>query len=113
MANSGPEMTQPGTGLERKIHMTVGKTDHFTLSGWPAVGAMMALAAIRSLTALLAAVPILWLGRHIFGGVLLRFVFGAEGLTYWRCVGLFAIWFATRLRIKISGLSQIQITGDR
>jgi hypothetical protein len=113
MANSRPEMTQPDTGLERKIHMTVGKTDHFTLSGWPAVGAMMALAAIRSLTTLLAAVPILWLGRHIFGGVLLRFVFGAEGLTYWRCVGLFAIWFAARVKIKFSGPTQIKIEGNR
>ncbi len=92
--------------------MSVRNSNHLTLTGWPAVGAMMALAAIRSLTALLAAVPILWLGRHIFDGVLLRFAFGADGLTYWRCVGLFAIWFAARVKIKFSGPTQIQMKGD-
>ena len=93
--------------------MTVRNSNHLTLTGWPAVGAMMALAAIRSLTALLAAGPILWLVRHIFSGALLRLVFGAEGLSYWRCVGLFALWFAARLRIKFSGPAQIKIEGDR
>jgi hypothetical protein len=93
--------------------MTVRNSNHVTLTGWPAVGAMMALAAIRSLAALLAAGPILWLGRHIFDGVLLRFVFGAEGLTYWRCVGLLAIWHVARLRIKFSAPAQIKIQGGR
>ena len=89
--------------------MTLGKKDHFTLSGWPAVGVMMALALTKSLTALIMSVPIVWLVRHIFSGALLRLLFGADGLGYWRCVGLFAIWFAARIRITISGPSQIQI----
>lgn len=93
--------------------MTVRDSNHLTLTGWPAVGAMMALAAIRSLTALLTSVPIEWLVRHIFSGTLLQLVFGADGLSYWRCVGLFAIWHAARLRIKFSGPAQIKIEGDR
>ncbi len=92
--------------------MTVRNSSHLTLTGWPAVGAMMALAAIRSLTALLAAGPILWLVRHIFSGALLRLVFGADDLSYWRCVGLFAIWHVARLRIKFLSPTQIKIEGD-
>lgn len=42
-----------------------------------------------------------------------RWIADEDGLTYWRCVGLFAIWFAVRIRIKIAGPSQIQIAGDR
>lgn len=93
--------------------MTVRQKDHSTLSGWPAVGVMMTLAVTRSLTTLLMAVPIVWLVRHIFSGALLRLVFGEDDLSYWRCVGLFAIWFAAQVRIKVSGPSQIQIAGDR
>lgn len=89
------------------------KTDNSTLSGWSAVGAMMALAATKTLTALAIAAPIEWLVRHVFAGAPLRFLFGEGGLGYWRCVGLFAVWHLARIRIKISVPARIEIEGDR
>ncbi len=92
---------------------TVRKTNDLTLTGWPAVGALAMIAITKALTAFVMAYPLAWLASHIFAtGELLRFVFGAEGLSYWRCIGLFALWHVARARIKFSGPTQIQIEGD-
>jgi hypothetical protein len=90
---------------------TLRKTDHVT--GWSALGVLAAIAIGKMLTALVMSFPITWLVRHIFAGAPLRFVFGADGLSYWRCVGLFVIWFTARVRIKFSGPALIEIEGDR
>jgi hypothetical protein len=90
---------------------TVRKTDHVT--GWSAVGVLATIAITKTLTALVMSFAITWLVRHIFAGAPLRFVFGADGLSYWRCVGLFVIWFAARVKIKFSGPALIEIEGDR
>lgn len=47
------------------------------------------------------------------GGVTLHAILGENRLTYWRCVGLYAIWFAARVRIKFSGPAQITIEGKQ
>ena len=93
--------------------MILRNLNHLTLTGWPAVGVLATIAITKALTALVMSFPITWLVSHIFFGAPLRFVFGASGLTYWRCVGLFAIWSAARVKIKISGPAQIEINGDR
>ena len=92
--------------------MIVGKTNQHPLTGWSAVSAMMALAVTKALTALVVSFPITWLVRQIFAGAPLGFVFGADRLSYWRCVGLFAIWNVARIRIKFSRPAQIKIEGD-
>lgn len=93
--------------------MTVRKTDHSTLTGWSAVGALATIAVTKTLTALLMSFPLAWLASHVFGGgVALRALFGEDHLRYWRCVGLFAIWFTARIRIKFSGPAQIKLVGD-
>jgi hypothetical protein len=94
--------------------MTIGKTDNSTLSGWSAVGALATVTATKVLTALVMSFPLSWLASYVFGGgVALRALFGPDGLSYWRCVGLFAIWHVARIRIKYSGPAQIEIQGDR
>ena len=94
--------------------MTVRKADNSSLTGWPAVGAFATIAVTKALTALVMSLPIAWLVSEIFAtGSILRFLFGTDGLSYWRCLGLFAIWFAARVRIKFSGPAQIEIHGDR
>ena len=93
--------------------MKVRDSNRLTLTGWPAVGIFMTMALTKVLTALVMSFPLAWLVSHIATGGLLRFVFGADGLSYWRCVGLFAIWHTGRVRIKFSGPSHIKIEGDR
>lgn len=96
--------------------MKVGKTDHSTLSGWSAVGALVMIVLTKALTALVLAYPLAWLATAVFGGgsaSALRALFAEGHLSYWRCVGLFAIWHVARLRIKLSGPAQIEIQGDR
>lgn len=92
--------------------MKVGKTDHFTLSGWPAVGALMALAFTKALTALVMSFPLAWLVNRVFAAGAIQAIFGADRLSYWRCVGLFAIWFVARVKIKFSDPAQIKMEGD-
>ena len=88
------------------------KTDHAT--GWSAVGALAAIAITQSLSALLASFPLSWLASKIFcQGVALHALLGSDRLSYWRCVGLFAIWFTARIRIKFSGPAQIEIEGKQ
>lgn len=94
--------------------MTVGKTDHFTLGGWSAVGALAMIVLAKALTALVLSYPLVWLvNREFAAGTTIRAVLGADQVTYWHCVGLFAIWHVARIRIKFSGPAQIEILGDR
>jgi hypothetical protein len=90
---------------------TLRKTDHVT--GWYGVGVLATIAAARMLTALVISFPTTWLVRHIFADAPLRFVFGADGFSYWRCAGLFVIWFTARVRVKFSWPAQIEIQGER
>lgn len=90
---------------------TLRKTDHVT--GWSAVGFLATIAIARALTALVMSFPITWLVRHIFARAPLGFAFGADGLSYWRCVGLFAVWFAARVKIKFSGPALIEIDAEQ
>ena len=86
------------------------KDEGITLTGWPAVRMFFMLAATPVLTALVTslimAFPIQWLVSQVFSTPAIHAVFGVERLNYWRIVGLFAIWFATRARIKIQGPHQ-------
>lgn len=92
--------------------MTLEKKDHSTLTGWSAVGALATIAITQTSTALLAAFPLSWLASKTFGGgVALHVLFGESRLSYWRCVGLYAIWFVARIRIKFSGPWQIKLAG--
>ena len=91
---------------------TFRKTDHVT--GWSAVAFLATIAIKNALTALVMSFPITWLISHIFAnGRAIHVVFGADGLSYWRCVGLFVIWFTARVRIKFSGPALVEIEGDR
>ncbi len=74
-----------------------------TLTGWPAVGMFLMLAVTPVLTALIMSLPIEWLVGKVFSTAAIHAIFGVEHLGYWRVVGLFAIWFAARARIKIHG----------
>jgi hypothetical protein len=92
----------------------VRKKDHFTLSGWPAVGVLATITITKALTALVMSYPLVWLANHEFSaGCVIRAIFGTDQVSYWRCVGLFAIWHAARVRIKFSGPAQIEIEGKR
>ena len=93
--------------------MTVRNSDNLTLTGWSAAGALSMILLTSVSTALVLAWPLAWLTRYVFGGgVVLRALVGPEGLNYRRCVGLFAIWFVARIRIKFSGPAQIKIERD-
>jgi len=92
--------------------MTVRKTDHSTLTGWSAVGALATIAITKALTALVMSLPIAWLVNRVFGTGAIQATFGASHFSYWRCVGLFAIWFAARVKIKSSGPAQVKMEGD-
>jgi uncharacterized membrane protein YecN with MAPEG domain len=89
---------------------TVGKTGHAT--GWSAVGILATITVTKALTALVVAFPLAWLVNQIFWARAIHAIFGSDRLSYWRCVGLFAIWFAARVRIKFSGPAQIKVEGD-
>ena len=89
----------------------IRKADQVT--GWPAVGVLMALTVTKALTALVMSFPIAWLINHVFASGTIRAIFGADRVSYWHCVGMFAIWFAARLKIKFSGPALIEIEGDR
>jgi hypothetical protein len=78
------------------------KDESLTLTGWPAVPAFLMVAGTHVLTAMVMALPISWLVNHVFSPNAIHAVFASERLGYWRCVGLFAIWFAAKGRIKWS-----------
>ena len=92
----------------------MGKTDNATLSGWPAVGALAMIVITKAITALVLAYPLAWLASAVFGGgsaSALRALFAEGRLSYWRCVGLFAIWYVAQIRIEFSGPWQIKLAG--
>jgi hypothetical protein len=98
----------PTAIIGKEISMsTVQKKDHVT--GWTAVGLFATVILARALTAFVMSIPITWLARHIFAHATLALAFGSDGLTYWRCVGLFAVWFAATMKIRFSG----QVDADR
>jgi ascorbate-specific PTS system EIIC-type component UlaA len=76
------------------------KDERLTLTGWPAVPIFLMAVVTQVLTALVMAVPITWLVNHVFSANAIHAVFANDRLGYWRCVGMFAIWFAAQGRIK-------------
>lgn len=76
------------------------KDESLTVTGWPAVPVFLMVAMTRVLTALVMSIPITWLVNHVFAANAIRAVFASDRLGYWRCVGMFAIWFAATGRIK-------------
>ncbi len=92
--------------------MKVAKPDQFTLSGWPAVGSFLMIVLAKALTALVVSYPLVWLANYEFAaGGTIRAIFGTNQVSYWRCVGLFAIWQAAWIRIKFSKPGMIEIQG--
>jgi hypothetical protein len=74
-----------------------------TLKGWSAVRMFLMLAVTPVITTLILALPISWLVNREFAAGAIHAVFGVERLGYWKVVGLFAIRFATRGKIKLQG----------
>jgi len=82
------------------------KDENWTLAGWPAVPVFLMLAVTPVLTALVISLPVACLVNHIFAANAIHAIFGVEQLGYWRVVGLFAILFATKFKIKFQGSSK-------
>jgi hypothetical protein len=76
------------------------KDEGLTLRGWPAVPVISMLIVTNALTALVMALPITWLVNRVFSTSAIHAIFSSDHLGYWRCVGVFAIWFAAKARIK-------------
>jgi hypothetical protein len=76
------------------------KDEGLTLTGWPAVPVSFMVAVTQVLTALVMSLPITWLVNHVFSANVIHAMFASDQLGYWRCVGMFAIWFAAKGRIK-------------
>lgn len=74
--------------------------ESLTLRGWPAVPVFLMLVVTNTLTALFLALPITWLVNHVFAASAIHAIFASDQLGYWRCVGIFAIWFAAKAQIK-------------
>ena len=81
--------------------------ESWSLRGWSSVPVFLLLGVTPVLTALIMSLPVAWLVNHLFAANLIRSVFGCEHLGYWRSVGLFALWFSARFKIKISGSFQV------
>jgi len=64
------------------------------------------LAVTPVLTALVMSLPIAWLINHVFAISAIHAIFGVEHLRYWQAVGLFALWYAARTKIKVHGPSK-------
>lgn len=82
------------------------KDQNSTLTGWSAVPAFLMLAVTPALTALTISGPIAWLANRVLSTSLIKTVFGVEQLGYWRVVGIFAILFAAKFKIKFHGSSK-------
>jgi hypothetical protein len=76
------------------------KDESLTLTGWSAVPLFLMVTVTQVLTALVMPLPITWLVNHVFSANAIHAIFASDRLGYWRCVGLFAIWFAATARIK-------------
>ena len=73
--------------------------ESLTLTGWPAVPLFLVAVLTQILTALVMSLPITWLVNHVFAANAIHWIFG-DRFGYWRCVGMFAIWFTAKGRIK-------------
>jgi len=76
------------------------KDESITLTGWPAVPVFLMAVVTQVLTALVMSLPITWLVNHVFSANAIHAIFANDRLGYWRCVGIFAICFAAKGRIK-------------
>jgi hypothetical protein len=72
----------------------------FTLTVWAAVPRFLKLAVTQVLTAVVMSLPITWLVNYVYSANSIHAIFASARLAYWRCVGIFAIWFAATARIK-------------
>jgi hypothetical protein len=64
------------------------------------------LAVTPVLTALVISGPVAWLVNHVFAANAIHAIFGVEHFGYWRAVGLIALWYAARFKIKVQGSSK-------
>lgn len=78
------------------------KDESLTLTGWQAVPVFLTMMGTQVLTALAMALPITWLVNHIFASGWIRVIFAGGQFGYWQCVGIYAIWFTAKGRIKWS-----------
>ena len=62
------------------------KDESWTLSGWPAVPAILMLAVTPVLTTLVISLLITWLVNHVFAANAIHTIFGVEHIGYWRVV---------------------------
>ncbi len=76
------------------------KDESLTLTGWHAVPVFLMRVCTQALTALAMSVPITWLVNHVFAASWIRAIFASGRFGYWQCVGIYAIWFAAKGRIK-------------
>ena len=76
------------------------KDESWTITGWAALPIFFMAVAMQMLTALAVAFPITWLVNHVFSPIAIRAIFSHDLLGYWQCVGVFAIWFTAKGRIK-------------
>lgn len=76
------------------------KDEGLTLTGWLAVPVFLMMAITQVLTALVMSLPITWLVNRVFSANAIHTIFASDRLGYWRCVGMFAIWFAAKVRIN-------------
>lgn len=82
------------------------KDESWTVAGWSAIPVLLTLAVTPVATALVVSFPIAWIINHEFSSSVLRLLFGVDHLGYWRVVGIFAIVFAAKFKIKFSGTSK-------
>ena len=95
--SDGPDALVIAENQERQAQMEV---ESLTVKGWLAVPVFLAQLVTSALTALATALPITWLVNRVFSPTLLHAVFANDQLGYWQCVGMFAIWYAAKGRIK-------------
>lgn len=85
------------TEQEKRYEM---KDEDLTLTGWQAVPVFLMMVCTQALTALAMSLPIKWLVNHVFAASLIHSIFASDHFGYWQCVGIYAIWFAAKGRIK-------------
>ncbi|MFP5277378.1 MAG: hypothetical protein ACLGPM_09690 [Acidobacteriota bacterium] len=92
--------------------MSVRNSNHLTLTGWPALALLVTIALTRALTILVMSLPIAWLVNRVFAASAIHAICGTDHFSGWRCVGVFAIWFMARFKIKFSGPSPSEKEGN-
>ena len=75
------------------------KDEGLTLTGWQAVPVFLMMVGTQALTALVMSLPITWLVNHVFAASAIHTIFARDQFGYWQCVGIYAIWFASKGRI--------------